>query len=184
VKKLLFLLFLTVPCIAHDKAEPPKKEAAPEKDMMPWMWANFLILSGAIYYLSKKYGAPYFAARAEGIRKDIVNAEVTKREADAKIAEVDAKLANLDHEIAALREENRIDQAREKERLESRHKAELARVHQQAQQEIQSATKMARLELQRQAATLALELAEKKVAARMNPATQNELASGFVESLS
>ncbi len=151
--------------------------------MMPWMWANFIILAGGLAYLSKKYGGPFFAARSEGIRKDIVSAEKTKAESDAKIAEVNAKLANLSADIAAMRAENQRDQARETERLQARHQSELARIHAQAQQEIQSATKMARLELQRQAAALALDLAEKKVAARMNPDTQKHLASEFVESL-
>jgi F-type H+-transporting ATPase subunit b len=186
VKKALLILFLVLPIFGQETPtqETKKEAAAPEKDMTPWMWANFVILTGALVYLSRKYGGPFFAARSEGIRKDIVNAEKTKSESEAKIAEVNAKLANLGAEIKAMKEENLRDQARETERLQSRHQAELARIHAQAQQEIQSATKMARLELQRQAAVLALDLAEKKVSARMNPETQNRLASGFVESIS
>lgn len=179
MKKVFLILALALPLIAQES-----KEAAPEKDMMPWMWANFIILVGGLAYLSKKYGGPFFASRADGIRKDIVNAEKTKAESDAKIAEVNAKLANLGAEISAMRTEHQRDQARETERLQARHQSELARIQAQAQQEIQSTTKLARLELQRQAATLALELAEKKVVARMNPETQKELASGFVESIS
>jgi len=179
VKKALLILVLTLPLLAQ---ETQKKEA--EKDMTPWIWANFVILVGGLAYLSKKYGGPFFAARSEGIRKDIVDAEKNKADADAKIAEVNAKLANLGADIAAMKAENQRDQARETERLQSRHQSELARIHAQAQQEIQSATKMARLELQRQAAALAMDLAEKKVTARMNPETQNRLASGFVETIS
>lgn len=179
MKQFFLILVIAVPLFSQET-----KAAAPEKDMTPWMWANFVILAGALVYLSRKYGGPFFAARSEGIRKDIVNAEKTKAESDAKIAEVNAKLANLGAEIKALKDENVRDQARETERLQSRHQAELARIHSQAQQEIQSATKMARLELQRQAAVLALDLAEKKVSARMTPEIQNRLASGFVESIS
>jgi F-type H+-transporting ATPase subunit b len=179
VKKVLLILALAVPLFAQET-----KEAAPEKDMTVWLWANFVILVGGLVYLSKKYGGPFFAARSEGIRKDIVGAEKTKAEAAAKIAEVNAKLAHLDADIATMKQEIQTEYARESERLEARHRAEIDRIHSQAQQEIQSATKMARLELQREAARLALDLAEKKVSARMNPATQNELASDFVESLS
>lgn len=179
MKKVLLILTLALPLIAQET-----KEAAPEKNMMPWMWANFVILVGGLIYLSKKYGGPFFSARSEGIRRDIVNAEKTKAESDAKIAEVNAKLANLGAEIAAMKAETQRDQAREMERLQARHQAELARIHAQAQQEIQSAAKLARLELHRQAAALALDLAEKKVTARMNPETQNHLASEFVESIS
>jgi F-type H+-transporting ATPase subunit b len=179
VKKVLLLLVFALPLFCQET-----REAAPEKDMTPWLWVNFVILVGGLVYLSKKYGGPYFAARSEGIRKDIVSAEKTKSEADAKIAKVNAKLANLGSEIAAMKEQNLREHARERERLDARHQAELARIRAQTQQEIQSATKQARLELEREAARLALALAEKKVSARMNPATQNELAAAFVERLS
>ena len=179
MKRAFLILALALPLAAQET-----KEAAPEKDMMPWMWANFIILAGGLAYLSKKYGGPFFASRADSIRKDIVDAERTRKESEAKIAEVDAKLANLGAEISAMRAENQRDQARESERLQARHQSEIARIHAQAHQEIQSATKLARVELQRQAAALALDLAQKKVAVRMNPEIQEELASGFVESIS
>ncbi len=179
MKKFLLLLLIALPLLSQET-----KEAAPEKDMLPWMWANFIILVAVLVYLSRKYGGPFFAARAEGIRKDIVDAEKTQAESDAKIAKVNAKLANLGADIAAMKEEHQRDQAREMERLQARHQSELARIHVQARQEIESATKTAKLELQREAAALALDLAEKKVASRMNPETQKELASGFVESIS
>ncbi len=188
MKKFLLVAALALPLLAQEPKQETrqetKKEALAEKDMTPWMWANFVILAGALVYLSKKYGAPFFTARAEGIRKDIAGAETAQAAADAKIAEIDAKLASLGNEIAQMKAENELDQARERERLQARHQAEIARIHAQAQQEIESATKLARLELQRQAAALALDLAEKKVSARMNPDMQKRLASEFVESLS
>jgi F-type H+-transporting ATPase subunit b len=187
VKKLILVLLLALPVVVQGQAQEQKEaphEAAQEKDMIPWMWANFLILAGALAYLSKKYGGPFLAARLEGIRKDIVDAEKTKAEAAAKIAAINARLAGLDSEIAALKEENLRDQARESERLHARHQAELARIQQQTQQEIQSAMKAAKNELHREAAKLAIHLAEEKVSVRMNPETRKKLASDFVESLS
>jgi F-type H+-transporting ATPase subunit b len=179
VNKFLLILLFTLPLLAQET-----KESAPEKDMTLWMWANFLILAGALFYLSRKYGGPFFAARSQGIQKEILNAQKTKAESDAKISEVNTRLANLGAEIAAMKEENHRDQAREVERLQVRHQSELVRIQAQTQQEIQSATKLARAQLHRQAATLALELAEKKVVARMNPEIQKQLANGFVEGIS
>jgi F-type H+-transporting ATPase subunit b len=179
VKKLLLFMLLALPLAAQEK-----KEAAPEKDMTVWMWANFAILAGGLYYLSKKYGAPVFAAKAAGIQKDILDAEKTKSEADRKIAELNAKISNLGEEIEVMRADYQREQLRESERLAARHESEIARIHAQARQEIESATKMARLELQREAAALALHLAEGKVKARMTPQTRKELASAFVESIS
>jgi F-type H+-transporting ATPase subunit b len=186
VKRLLLLFCLAAPLALPESSlkSAEKKETAEDTQMLPWMWANFAILVGGLAYLSKKYGGPFIAARSEGIRKDIVESEKIKAEADAKVAEVNAKLANLGAEIAAMKEENLREQARERQRLEARHEAELTRIRQQAEQEIETATKAARLELQRFAAKMALDLAERKVSARMNPELQKQLASDFVRNLS
>jgi F-type H+-transporting ATPase subunit b len=165
-------------------AQEAHHEAAPEKDMTVWLWANFAILAFGLIYLFKKYGTPFIQARGESIRKDIVDAEKTKAEADAKVAEVNARLANLDSEISAIKVQFAQDQAQEAERLRARQQAELVRISNQARQEIESTSKAARLSLQRHAAKLALDLAEQKVAARMNPEIQHRLTSEFAESLS
>ena len=179
MKPLAFFLLATLSAQAQEPSG-----AGAEKDMTPWLWANFAILMGGLVYLFRKYASTYFASRSEGIRKDIRAAEKTQAEASAKVAEINVKLSHLNSDLAELRESNRRDQARESDRLEARHQAELTRIHEHARQEIEAATKAARLQLQRDAARLALDLAEQKVSARMNPETRKKLASDFVESLS
>jgi F0F1-type ATP synthase membrane subunit b/b' len=61
---------------------------------------------------------------------------------------------------------------------------EIARIHYQAGHEIESAGKQARLEVQRAAAKMAVELAEEKVRARMSPEIQSALLQGFLTGLS
>jgi F0F1-type ATP synthase membrane subunit b/b' len=58
--------------------------------------------------------------------------------------------------------------------------AEFARIRQHAQQEIESAGKLARLEVQRFAAKVAIDLAEQKVRARMSAEKQIELLNQFI----
>ena len=58
--------------------------------------------------------------------------------------------------------------------------ADLAKIQLHAEQEIAAAGKQARLELKRYAAELALQLAEKKIAARMTPPAQEALVNSFV----
>ena len=151
--------------------------------MTPWLWANFAILVLALGYLSKKYGGPFLKGRQEGISKGIADAEVKKGDADRRVAEVNQKLASLDAEIANLKTQMREEQAQEAKRLADRNAAELARVQQQAEQEMEAAGKAARLELQAHAAKLALDLAEKKLRAGMTGEAQERLTRGFVESL-
>ena len=89
-------------------AEPDKKEAeaSGEGNLKIWEWANFLLLAGGLGYIIRKYAGPYYAARADGIRKDLVDSERTAKDAEVRAAEVDRRLASLDVEIAGLRAES------------------------------------------------------------------------------
>ena len=152
-------------------------------DMTPWLWANFLILIGALAYLGAKHGAPFLKARQESISSGIAEAAAKKADADRRVADVNQRLSALDSEIANLKTQMREEQAQEAQRLADRNAAELARIQHQAEQEMEAAGKAARIELQAHAAKLALDLAEQKLRAEMTGDTQQRLTRGFVESL-
>ncbi len=177
MKRLFLLLATSLPALS---AEQSKAEA---HDMTPWLWANFLILIGALGYLGVKHGGPFLKARQDTIAKGIDEAAAKKADADQRVAKVNERLANLDSEISGLKTQMREEQQQESKRLADRNAAEIARIQQQMQQEIESAGKTARLELQAHAAKLALDLAEQKLRAQMNTETQLNLTRGFVESL-
>jgi F0F1-type ATP synthase membrane subunit b/b' len=176
MKRLLLAISLTVLAAglstAALAAEPNKKEAAAsgEGNLKIWEWANFLLLAGGLGYLIRKHAGPYYAARAAGISKDLVESERTAEAAAARAAEVDRRLASLDTEIAALR-------------AESQKAAEIAKIGALGEQEIRTAQKAARLDLQCYAAQLAVDLAEQKVRARMDADTEDRLVGGFVRGL-
>jgi F0F1-type ATP synthase membrane subunit b/b' len=167
------------------KAEPSKKEAEAggEGNLKIWEWANFLILAGGLGYLIRKHAGPFYAARAAGISKDLVESERVARDAEARAAEVDRRLAGLDAEIAALRAESKKESAAEVERYAQRTAAEIAKIGANGEQEIRAAEKAARLDLRRYAAHLAVELAEVKVRARMDAGTEDRLVAGFARDL-
>jgi F0F1-type ATP synthase membrane subunit b/b' len=106
-----------------------------------------------------------------------------RRDAEEKAAAVDARLANLEADIGALREESEREMKTESERLAQATAAALAKVEASVQREIGAATKAATFELKRHSARLALELAEHKVRARLNPQTEDALVQGFVSDL-
>ena len=165
--------------------EPEKKEAAEsgEGDLKIWEWVNFAILVGGLGYLVRKYAGPFYAARAAGIRKDIEDSERARNEAEARAAEIDRRLATLDTQIAALREEAQKESAAEVERYKQQAAAEIAKIQAGGEQEIAAAQKFARLELQRYAAHLAVELAEQKVRVRVDAGAEERLVGGFVSNL-
>jgi F-type H+-transporting ATPase subunit b len=154
-----------------------------EGSLAGWKWANFVVLAAGLGYLIGKNAGPFFAARSQQIRKDMVEAGDQRKEADARVAGVERRLADLGSEIAGLRAEAQTEAQAETSRMAQRTTLEMAKIQAQAEQEIASAAKAARSELKRYAAQLAVGLAERKIRDRMTPATEDALVAGFVRDL-
>lgn len=148
-----------------------------------WKWANFVLLAGVLGYLVGKNAGPFFSARSRQIRKDLLESAEVRKEADARAAQVERRLANLEADIAALRTESESEAAAETGRLANQTVTEMAKMQAQAEQEIASAAKAARIELKRYSAGLAVGIAEQKLRERMTPETEEALARGFVRDL-
>jgi F-type H+-transporting ATPase subunit b len=151
--------------------------------MLIWEVLNFLILAGLMGWLIVKQGGPLLAARSKDIADNLAAGELAKAEADARAAQVQAKLAKLGTEIEAMRADAKEERDREAERIRRETQAEMARIRVQAEHEIESAGKLARMEVQRAAAKMAIELAEEKVRARMSPEIQAALLQSFLREL-
>jgi len=149
-----------------------------------WLWPNFLILAGLLGYLAKKHGGPFFAARSQQVREGLEAGKKAQAEAEKVAAGVQAKLATLDSEIANLKASARAELERETQRIRRDTESELQRLEQHTATELDSLGKRAILELRQYAASLALDLAEQKVRARMTPAGQSGLIEGFASDLS
>ena len=169
-------------CLAAGLAFAEEKKGS-ESNLELWKWANFLVLAGALGYLAMKALPPLFAARTATITKDMVESQRIRQEADARAADVDRRLAAIEVEIAALRTESKEETTAESKRLAEHTAAEIARIGAQSEREISDAGKTARKDLQRYAATLAIDLASQKIRSRMTPATEDRLVRGFVRDL-
>jgi F-type H+-transporting ATPase subunit b len=170
----LVVCFMAAPIFAEDKEGG---------GLQVWKWANFVVLAGGLGYLIGKQGGPFFAARSEKIRQDIIDAGEVRRQAEERAAEVDRRLANLEAEIAHLRAESQTEEQAETGRFGRHTAAEIAKTQTRAEEEIAAAGKAARMELKRYCAELAVGLAEQKIRARMTPETQDGLVRGFVRDL-
>jgi F-type H+-transporting ATPase subunit b len=162
-------------------SEPPAEGEHGKLEL--WKWANFAVLVGGLGYLVAKNAGPFFDGRSQQIRKDMVEAQEARRQAEARAADVDRRLASLDNEIAALRAESQKEAQSETERLARHTAAEIAKLQAHAEQEIAAAGKAARMELKRFSAQLAIQLAEQRIRARMTPETQEALVRGFARDL-
>lgn len=154
-----------------------------ESDVLMWKWANFVLLAVGLGYLMVKALPPLFASRSQAILHDLNESAKIRQDAEARAADVERRLAGLESEIAALRTDSQRQTQAETERIKSHTAAEIAKIQAQSEREIAMAGKAARTELKRYATSLAIDLAERKIRARITPAVEDGIVSAFVHDL-
>jgi len=146
-----------------------------------WPVANFVVL---LVLLNKFMRAPitdYLAGRSSQIRKDLVEAAELNKTATAQLADVDRKLQALPGELDALKTRGAEEIVAEEERIASAAAADRARLLTQTRREIEVRLQAAQRELSDHAATLALQLAEQKLAREMTAADHARLVTRYVD---
>jgi len=101
--------------------------------------------------------------RSTAIQKHLVDARTATEEATARLSSVEDRLARLDDQIAAMRAQSEADSARDEQRILASVEDEKNKILAAAEAEIQSATTLARREIQKYAAELAVEQAARKL---------------------
>jgi len=133
-------------------------------------------------FLSKPI-AQAMANRSEAVRAEVDAATAGRREAEARLAEFQAKAAGLDREIEALRSQAAADLERERTILFEEGRAAADHVSQHARETIRQEVIKARAELHRDAADLAVRLAEEHVRATMTADDQSRLAGDYLKQM-
>jgi len=177
MKRLPWLLVLTaVVCCAQEPGAAEDKYAV-------WKWINFLILAGGLGYLMAKNLPAFFQSRTASIQKGIAEAQLMKQDAERRAADMDRRMSALGAEIDKFRAASQAEMQQEGERIRQETAAQIRKLEQQAEVEIESAGKTARRELKSYAADLALDLAEQRVRARLDGKTEAALVDSFVADL-
>ncbi|MBI4444224.1 MAG: ATP synthase F0 subunit B [Acidobacteria bacterium] len=148
-----------------------------------FQWINFLVVIGALAYLSKKYIAPLLDQRAKAIREEMEHSAQALEEASRRLTGIEEKLLELDTEIAGLRRSALQEAEAEKARIEQQSEQEAGKIALAAEQEIQAATKTARQELKAYTAELAIALAQKRIQDAISPEVDKRMVRSFVEEL-
>lgn len=123
------------------------------------------------------------ANRSAAVRASLEEAKAGQREAEERLAELQAKTASLDSEIEALRAQAATDMERERALLVDEGKAAAEHVAQHTRETIRQEVAKARAELHRDAAELAVRLAEEHVRATMTDADQHRLAGEYLKEM-
>ena len=146
-------------------------------------WANFLLIAAGVWYLGKKFAVPLLSERARGIREEMERSSRAMAESSQRLTHIEAKLQRLDDEIRDLRQASAREAAAEQVRMEELAQTEAGKIGQAAQQEIATAAKAARRELQRYSAELAVGLAEKRIRESISPDAEQRMLRSFVSDL-
>lgn len=146
-------------------------------------WVNFLIMAGVLAYFLRKPLSDFFADRRDSIRQALDQGRHAIEVSEAKLREVESKLANIEREIAAFRADSEREMQAERERLKQSAELEAQRILEFAQVQIDAATRLAKAELKRFAASQAVEQAEALVRQRLDDSTRQRLVGNFAAGL-
>jgi F-type H+-transporting ATPase subunit b len=154
---------------------------SPEAGYWVFVFINFAIVAGFIYWASRTNLAQAFRARTVAIQKGIEEARRASAEANARLEQIQGRLSKLDSEVAEIRAAAEADFSAEEQRIKKAAEEDARRVVETAESEIAAAAKNARRELRTYAAELAVELAKKNI--KVDAQTDAALVRDFVSQL-
>ena len=137
LKRLAWLL-LTFATFVSAQEGAAAGEAGGES-LANWRWANFALLALGLGYLIAKTFPPLFKSRNEEIQKGIAEAQKIRQDAEQRAAAVEAKTRSLSADIDRLRAESKAEMQQEGERIRQDTAAQIARLQQKADEEIDAA---------------------------------------------
>lgn len=158
-------------------------EAAHGESLWPVVFRliNFAVLVGTLVYFLKKPFATYLQNRGMQIRRDLVEAEALRAYAQAQIAALEEKLKALPGEIDALRTRGAEEIAAEEARIRAAAEAERERLLEQTRREIELQVRVAKQELRREAAELAVGVAGERIRKNLTPDTHLRLVDRYAD---
>lgn len=150
----------------------------------PWAFAgrvfNFALLAGTLVFLLRRPLAGHLANRQQQIRADLDEAERMKREAAQQMAEMEAKLKALPGELEAVKARGHEEIAAEERRIREMAEAERARLAEQAKRDIDQHVRLARRELVEHAASLAVDVAARRIKEHITDEDQVRLVDRYL----
>lgn len=144
---------------------------------------NFGLLVGGLGYFLGPLIARYLSSRSDQIRADLVQAAAMRRTAASQLAEIDARLNALPAELEELRRRGTQAIASEEARIRATADAERRRLLEHMHRDIELQVRIARRTLMREAAVLAVGVAEQRIRTRITPADHERLLARYTRQL-
>lgn len=142
---------------------------------------NFTVLIVALFFLLRKPVAQALTARIKGIKDQLNELEVKKKEAEKKLAEYNEKLSLLDKKAENIIAEY-VKQGNEaKARILEEAESEAKKLEEQARRNIDSEFKQAKSKLQEEIFENALIKAEEIIKNKIDSKDQDKLINEYLE---
>ena len=142
---------------------------------------NFAIVAIAILWFMKSSLPGYFKSRNEAIARGIDEARAASADAQRRLTDIEQRLTKLDSEVAQIKTSAESESAAEEARVRAAAEADVKRILESAEQEIDAAGRQARRDLKSLAAGLAVDLAARKL--QVDAETDEALVHKFVSQL-
>jgi F-type H+-transporting ATPase subunit b len=154
-----------------------------DEHQMYWisLFINFGLLGLFFYFLLKSKLPQAFRDRTATIQKSIKEAQAASAEASRRLGDIEARLSKLDTEVSEIRTSAEREAAAEEERIRQAAEEDKHKVVQAVETEITAIARNARRELKSYAASLAVDLASRKI--RVDESTDHGLVRDFVDQL-
>lgn len=158
------------------------EHAAGSRDML-WKVINFAVMAIGIYVLWIKVIRGLLVKRGVDIKKGIVEAKAAKEAAEKKAEEYKQKLSTLEARLGELAQEIRREGEAEKERIMADAATAIAKLKEHASFTVEQEIKKARIEIRREVADLAMEMAADLLTKEIKPEDQERLVKGYIDNL-
>jgi F-type H+-transporting ATPase subunit b len=154
-----------------------------ETPALGWLFITFFVFVGIIVVFGRKPLQVYLETRAKDVQKAIDEAKAAKEDAERRAREAEAKYAALEAETRRLKSDFEAQGKAELDRLVQVGKDASARIVRDAEDTINAETERARSVLRREAAKLALEIAEQRIQRALTPDDDARLQKALVQDL-
>ena len=154
--------------------------AAQMKDFM-WRCLDFAVLAAIAFWAIKKADVKgTLAARRNGIESALKEAIEAKEQAEKKFQEYTLRLDQANKEIEGISANMKREGELEKERIIAEAHLAAARIQAQAESAAAQEVLKAKSELRAEAARLAVEIAEQKIAKNITKGDQDKLVGEYI----
>lgn len=145
-----------------------------------WEVFNLVLLIFVLFLAARRPVGAYLAERKAGVEQNIQGAEDVLKEAEARLAQWNARAAGLEHEVADIKSKAHAAAAQEAQRIVAEAEGIAQRIRAEAGAAVERETYRGRMALRREAADLAVEMAEKLLREEVTDADRARLVEEFV----